>query len=285
MRLYVDPTSQAATQARLAGGTQGQLLMRIAQQPQADWFGEWTPGVESAVRDRVSQAAAAGGARVMVAYNVPNRDCGQYSRGGASDPAKYRKWITGFARGIGDRQAVVILEPDALGQLTMCLSEADQQVRLDLLRYAIRSLRALPHTAVYLDGGNANWLAAETMATRLDAAGVREAHGFALNVSNYIANYRTIAYGKQIAASLGAPIPFVIDTSRNGQGEAQSAEWCNPGGRGLGKAPTVSTGDPQVHAFLWIKRPGESDGTCNGGPPAGQWYMDAAIELVVKANL
>jgi endoglucanase len=30
---------------------------------------------------------------------------------------------------------------------------------------------------------------------------------------------------------------------------------------------------------LWIKPPGESDGPCNGGPAAGAWWPDAAIEL------
>ncbi len=284
-KFFVDPGSQAADEARKIGGAPGRLLMRIASQPQADWMGEWTPGIESAVRDRVQQARNAGAARVFVAYNIPNRDCGQYSKGGLDDPDKYRKWILGFARGIGDAGAVVILEPDALGQLRSCLDENHAQERLGLLRYAIRALRQQPHTAVYLDAGNANWVAADEMAQRLVAAGVEEAHGFSLNVSNYVDTPKTIAYGKEIARHIGEPVPFIVDTSRNGQGEAPDLAWCNPTGRGLGRAPTTATGDPQVHAFLWIKRPGESDGTCNGGPPAGQWYLDQALELVVKGKL
>ena len=42
---------------------------------------------------------------VLVAYNVPNRDCSQYSAGGARNGRAYRAWIDGFARGIGDRPA------------------------------------------------------------------------------------------------------------------------------------------------------------------------------------
>ncbi len=284
-RFFVDPTSQAASEAKKVGGSAGQLLQRIANQPQADWMGEWTPSIESSVRDRVRQAQSVGTARVFVAYNIPNRDCGQYSKGGLEDPAKYRKWILAFARGIGDAGAVVILEPDALGQLRSCLNDEDAQQRLDLLRYAIRAFRQQPHTAVYLDGGNANWVASDEMAQRLVAAGVKEAHGFALNVSNYVATPKTVAYGKEIANQIGEPVPFIVDTSRNGQGESPDLAWCNPSGRGLGKAPTTATNDPQVHAFLWIKRPGESDGTCNGGPPAGQWYLEQALELVVKGKL
>ncbi|HEU4841998.1 MAG TPA: glycoside hydrolase family 6 protein, partial [Ilumatobacteraceae bacterium] len=55
--------------------------------------------------------------------------------------------------------------------------------------------------------------------------------------------------------------------------------WCNPPGRGLGVVPTTSTGDALVDAFLWIKRPGESDGPCQGGPPAGTWWRDYAVQL------
>jgi endoglucanase len=52
---------------------------------------------------------------VVVAYNVPYRDCAQYSAGGAADTAAYEAWIDGFASGIGSAKAVVVLEPDSLG--------------------------------------------------------------------------------------------------------------------------------------------------------------------------
>src|SRR5665647_1780005 len=66
---------------------------------------------------------------------------------------------------------------------------------------------------------------------------------------------------------------FVIDTSRNGQGpwdwaaagysDAGTAQdWCNPPGRGLGIAPTTDTENDLVDAYLWIKVPGVSDGSC-----------------------
>ena len=34
---------------------------------------------------------------------------------------------------------------------------------------------------------------------------------------------------------------------------------------------------PLVDAFLWIKTPGESDGTCSGGPAAGKWWGEYAL--------
>ena len=165
------------------------------------------------------------------------------------------------------------------------LSKEDQATRLEMLRFSVGRLRKNPSTAVYIDAGNANWVKPEEMAKRLQDAGIAMANGFALNTSNYVATDKTINYGMQLVEALGRDVPFVIDTSRNGQGEAPEQAWCNPPGRGLGTAPTTETGHPLVHAFLWLKRPGESDGTCNDGPPAGSWYHDQAIELAKNARL
>ena len=63
----------------------------------------------------MDRAALEGRVPVLVAYDIPFRDCAQYSSGGAVDTASYEAWIDGFARGIGKRKAVVILEPDSLG--------------------------------------------------------------------------------------------------------------------------------------------------------------------------
>ncbi|NEE07199.1 glycoside hydrolase family 6 protein, partial [Streptomyces sp. SID7499] len=74
-----------------------------------------------------------------------------------------------------------------------------------------------------------------------------------------------------------------IDTSRNGNGPYTGGDpaesWCNPPGRALGEAPTTQTGDERVDAYLWIKRPGESDGDCKGGPKAGAWWPEYALGL------
>jgi endoglucanase len=78
-------------------------------------------------------------------------------------------------------------------------------------------------------------------------------------------------------------VHFVIDTSRNGAGpppeDGSPDHWCNPPGMRLGEAPTTSPDLPRVDALLWIKQPGDSDGTCRGAPPAGQWWPQAALEL------
>jgi len=63
----------------------------------------------------------------------------------------------------------------------------------------------------------------------------------------------------------GTGLGAVIDTSRNGNGAPADGEWCDPAGRTLGRAPTLSTGEARIDAYLWVKLPGESDG-CKGAP-------------------
>jgi endoglucanase len=75
---------------------------------------------------------------------------------------------------------------------------------------------------------------------------------------------------------------FVIDTSRNGIGTTDASDWCNAQDQGLGELPRTSPGPALLDAYLWIKRPGESDGTCNGGPPAGGWWADYALGLAQR---
>lgn len=151
----------------------------------------------------------------------------------------------------------------------------------------------------------------EDAARRLEAAGVRRARGFFLNVSNYQTTSELIAYGRSISERLGGA-HFVIDTSRNGRGPwhpthayPDAQDWCNPPGRGLGIRPTANTGVDRLDAYLWVKVPGESDGSCNRGiagssvdpewaaitgdvnfvdPPAGQWFPQQARQLAELAD-
>src|SRR6266498_4276283 len=92
------------------------LIKQMIGMPQAVWFTQGTPKtVLQDVRNTVSRAADKGQVPVLVAYNIPFRDCAQYSAGGATTVAEYDAWIDGFAAGIGNYKAVVLLEPDGLG--------------------------------------------------------------------------------------------------------------------------------------------------------------------------
>ncbi len=262
------------------------LIAKIAAQPQANWYGGWSADIKTVVHNYANAAERAGELAFMVAYNVPNRDCGQYSAGGARDSGAYLEWITAFAAGIAERRAVVVLEPDAVPLLKQCLSVEDQGKRLELIRQAVGVLEAQPGVSVYIDAGNSNWIPAPELAERLKLAGIDQARGFALNTSNYRADDELIKYGKDLIRALGIETHFIIDSSRNGNGPAPPAEedWCNPVGRALGRPPTADTGESALDAFQWIKRPGESDGECKAGPPAGQWFQERAVELARNAK-
>ena len=276
-RLYVDPNSNARRHAEALRRSRPQdaaLVDQIARQPTARWLGSGARDIGSEVNAAVTTIIGAGALPVFVAYNIPGRDCGAYSAGGAGGSDAYRRWIRSFASGIRGRGAVVVLEPDALPGMD-CLSAQGQRDRLTLMREAVRALKA-QRAYVYIDAGHARWHRPEVMADRLKQAGIEMADGFSLNVSNYIANSLNIAYGERLSRLVGGK-HFIIDTSRNGIGT--QTQWCNPRGQALGMVPTTRTGHPLIDAFLWVKQPGESDGTCNGGPRAGNWWNEIAVEL------
>ena len=281
-RLYVDPNSTARRQAETIRRSRPQdaaLLMQIADRPVARWLGGWVNDIGKEVEGAVSTITGSGALPVFVAYNIPNRDCGSYSAGGASGGDAYRRWIKSFADGLRGRPAIVILEPDALPGMD-CLNAAGQAARIELIKDAVRTLKA-QRASVYIDAGHSSWRSAETMAARLKQVDIAGADGFSLNVSNYLSTAANIAYGEKLSKLLGGK-HFLIDTSRNGAGN--TTEWCNPRGQALGVAPTTNTGHPLVDAFLWIKQPGESDGTCQGGPRAGSWWTEIAIEMSRAAS-
>jgi len=253
----------------------------LASQPIAEWYGDWTPTPKNSVNTLVSNATSQKKLAQIVAYDIPHRDCGSYSAGGAKDAATYKTWIRDIAAGIGNREAIVILEPDALAQMD-CLGSGDQNERVSLISDAVNVFKAQTKAYVYVDAGTSAWIGADDMASRLSRSNVANARGFALNVSNFQTNASSTSYGNTVSSKVGNK-PYAIDTSRNGRGPTSDNQWCNPPGRGLGKKPTTSTGVTNVDAYLWIKRAGESDGTCNGGPAAGQWFESYAQMLIQNA--
>ena len=281
--LYVKRNSQVRNQLANFRGSRSdrELLEYIAAQPTGTWFGDWNRDVARDADRLMDAASGRGQVPVIVAYNIPHRDCGAYSAGGAGSAEGYREWIRDLARGIGEREAIVILEPDALG-LVSCLTHDARSERFSLMREAVSVLKSRTNAHVYIDAGHAQWVEADEMAQRLHLAGLAQADGFSLNVSNFVSTERNLSYGEQLSRRLNGA-HFVIDTSRNG-GDVAAGEWCNPDGAALGRAPTTNTGHPLADAFLWIKPPGESDGNCNGGPDAGQWWSDYAIQLARGAG-
>ncbi len=274
---YVNPTSAAMRAAQHADPPSPQLTA-VANTPQAYWI---VPGSSaSTVAKYTGDAAAAGAIPVLTLYGIPHRDCGSFAAGGMGSGDAYRGWIDNVASQVGASRAAIIVEPDALA-MADCLSGDQRQERYDLIRYAVDTLTRNPAAAVYVDGGHIRWHTPADMADRLNKAGVGHARGFSLNVANFFTTEDEIGYGEAISGLTNGS-HYVIDTSRNGAGPAPASrlDWCNPAGRALGTPPTAATGGGHADAYLWIKRPGESDGSCDkGDPPAGTFVNQYVIDL------
>jgi endoglucanase len=288
LRFLVDPQAPAAAQARAYRAARdpadAALMRQIARRPTAAWLGGTAADARRRAAGLARRGARAGAAPIMVLYAIPHRDCGGASSGGAATADQYRAWVDAVASGIGRRRAVVIVEPDATAHIaSKCLPAAAATEREALLAYAIADLKRRTRAAVYLDAGNAGWIAPQQIEPVLQRAGIRRADGFAVNVGNFYTTAQSRQYGHALSRMLRGK-HFVIDTSRNGNGPYAgplTPRWCNPPGRALGAAPTVRTGDGSVDALLWIKYPAASDGSCRPGePPAGAWWPDYALGLV-----
>ena len=285
---YLDPQGDVPVrlaEARAAGRTEEVAYLERLARPTATWFAGQHEDPEAAARELTEAAEADGTVPVLVLYDVPQRDCGLYSSGGAPDADGYRRWVAAVAAGLGDRPALVVVEPDAVPQaLVGCEGLGDPGERYQLLREAVEVLGDAPGARLYLDAGNSGWVQdVEALAGALQASGIDAADGFALNTSNFRTTQESTDYGRRLSHALGGA-HFVIDTSRNGAGPApddgSGLQWCNPPGRRTGEAPTTDTGVEGLDALLWVKQPGDSDGACRPGePPAGEFWPERAREL------
>nr|WP_246070607.1 glycoside hydrolase family 6 protein [Paenibacillus kobensis] len=154
------------------------------------------------------------------------------------------------------------------------------------------------------------------------------------------ADFTAALYSGFVAKGWPATLGFLVDTSRNGWGgpnrptvasgstvsayadsgridrRSHRGNWCNPSGAGMGEPPTVApTGYAGSHldALVWIKPPGESDGSSSAidnnegkgfdrmcdptyiaasgkptnalanAPVSGHWFHSQFVELVTNA--
>src|SRR5215472_2897361 len=196
-----------------------ELLRDMVSTPQAVWFTKGTPQqVRDDVRDTMESARDQFAVPVLVAYDVPGRDCAQFSAGAALEKTTYLAWIDGVASGIGRGKAVVILEPDSLGLLpSSCggprpgfpFTDAD---RLAELNGAVARLEQQPNVSVYLDGTHSAWLGVGDAASRLVRGGVMQAQGFYVNVSNYQLTPNLVQYATWVSDC----IAFANDPEQGG---------------------------------------------------------------------
>lgn len=289
---FVDPYMPAAQAAKSDA-----RFAPIGRRAQALWLTDYYPlkgtssavGIRQAASDYAKRANRAKKTPVVAIYAIPDRDCGMHSSGGFS-ASTYKRWVSLAAAGLKGKNAIAVLEPDALAfhGSAHCTNEGN---RLALLKYAARKLDRAG-VWVYIDAGHHGWQPADVIAKRLVTSGVKKyARGFTLNVGNYQRTTDERAYGNRIVAELrkrGAKGKhFMIETARNGADSppADGNDTCNPWGQLIG----TSSERPRMvrrgylDAYVWIKHPGESDGPCNGGPASGEWWPEGALRLLGQA--
>jgi endoglucanase len=283
---YAEPDSraaQAAEQAEERGDADAQVVLdRLAATPSGIWLTpeEYPAGrVGPFVGDTVADAAAAGRLPTFVVYGIPDRDCtGGFSEGGL--PAdQYGPWVQEIADAAATGPSVVVVEPDALASALECPHRAE---RVRLIADAVGRL-AEAGVTTYVDGGHSNWVDPDRLAPLLERVGVDDVRGFASNVSNYQSDDDERAYGEQLSGLLGGA-HYIIDSGRNGNGSTD--DWCNPPDRAYGQDPAAAPRGDAAHldAYVWVKPPGESDGECHGGPPAGQFWPERALDMAVSSG-
>lgn len=258
---------------------------KIFQHPVSFWYGERNgKGSCGTVHKSVSRLLSRSLPQlpVIVLYNMPGRDMGHYSKGGASSRDNYMAFIQSMAKAIGQHELIVIFEPDAIPHSTL-MSEDDSEWRLSLMKDALELLSNQSNAKIYVDVGHSNWLDPAVAGSVLNQVTNPRVRGFSVNVSNFRSTKESMAWALRVGEHT-VNKHFVIDTSRNGNGPYGN-DWCNPPGRALGTPPTTDTGHELCDAFLWIKIPGESDGRCNGGPRAGKFWPEYAKDLVDNTEL
>jgi endoglucanase len=292
-------TEQIANLTSRGNKADANLIKQLVQTPQAVWFTKGTPKtVLQDVRNTVSRAADKGQVPVLVAYNIPFRDCAQYSAGSATSVAEYEAWIDGFAAGIGSKKAVVVLEPDGLGIIPWykqfsglpsqsgsyewCQpAEANQATaaidRFAMMNYAVDKLKANPNTSVYLDATHSGWLGSGDAAHRLLQAGVLRADGFFLNVSNYQLTDHLVKYGDWVSKCIA-----FANNPEEGGWRLNHYDWCasqyypaNPGDFSTWHltdewyASNLGHAVPTAHYVIDTSRNGQGPWVAPADHPAG----------------
>jgi endoglucanase len=286
---YVPPASDGAQKQikRLRADVRDRaaaLVNAEVKTPQAVWFTDGTPKqVRKAVSKVSSQADKKNDVPTLVVYNVPGRDCSQYSSGGAGSDKAYRAWVDGFAKGLKKKQKViVVVEPDGLTNLPSDCPSAypGQDVgtfpnpapgtltagRIADIAYAGKTIRKANSKAlVYLDSGHSAWKSVADASARLTAAGVQKVQGFSLNVSNYQWTPNLSEYGTWISSCLALHPDAATKTPTDCGDQYYSG---GPANQNVGVAL-----EPKAHFVVDTSRNGRGPWV----PAAGKYANDAQV--------
>jgi endoglucanase len=297
-----DPVWVAYTEA--TGDTQP-LLGKIALQPRTRWYGDWiaTSQIRSAVARQIATAQAGDPETLVPLADFrlkPWEKDACTSLPTAVEQSDYKTWTQEFAAGIGDAQVSVVLQPD--GPFALCAPHGSH-VPSHLIKYAAKTLAALPNTSVYIDAGASDWLDSDPARALklLIPAGVADVRGFALNSTHYASTADQIAFGAAVVKALAkrgiSDKHFVVNTAANGQPfdggtykgrDFDNARTCKSKAQHhcvtLGIPPTADVANPAWG--LSAKNAKQALKYCDGYQWTGRpWLFDQADPFVLKRAL
>jgi endoglucanase len=272
------------------------LLEKIADEPEAQRIFSGAMGGDTAdfTRKLFCQnfTADPGTVPIITTYflHAVLGGCPTTSQIDAYMPA-FEQHVNAAVRWTGKRPVVYLLELDAVGSSSCMAHIGSLHAWETALRYEVDRFATLPHAVVYVEGGYSDANSPRYTARVLNAVDIRKIRGFFTNDTHMNWTINEIKWGDRVS-KLTHGAHFVINTAQNGNGPLRNPhpstegtnDLCNPPRRGLGPRPNTDTGFPHVDAFLWTHVPGNSSGTCNGGPPSGDFWPARAAGLAARAN-
>ena len=277
------PSRSPPTRRRARRHDAGQIR-KIAEQPTGEWIGPENPEDAGPGLHRGRRRGRTG---TRCWSSTTSRTATAASSPGAAPPTATptARWIDSVAEGIGDRPATVILEPDAV--LHMVDNCTPRGVPRGALRPAQGRRRASSPVAEEHEGlprrGQRRLGQARTRSSSRSSAPASTRPTASRSTSRTSTPPRTpsptaSSSRRRSAASPSSSTPAATATGPTRRGDPRSAGAIRPAApwaRRRRRPPR----DPLVDAYLWVKRPGESDGECKGGPKAGDWWPEYALGL------
>ncbi len=243
--------------------------------PVAMWpAGRATPSPK--IRRRPRRRPGRGGPRCSSRTTSRTATAASTRRAAAHGADAYRDWIDRFATGHRrQRGRWSSLEPDAVAHIVDGCTPAEYHAERDAA--ALRGDR--PAQAAAADEGlprrgqpGLDPRVVRNWSSRSQRAGIASADGFALNVSNF----QTDDGDEGVRPpALGGPRRQALRRRHQPQRQRPAAPATAPRPGAIRRAGRWAPRRPRtpatrcVDAYLWIKRPGESDGPCRGRPVGG----------------
>lgn len=284
--------------SEIAANSRASLLAKIAAQPEANRFSLYSGGGgPGAIYGQVQKifcdnmAADPDSIPIFTTWFLYQAGYCETRRTILDHRRTFERQIDEMARGIDRRPAVLLLELDAVGASRCMVRNGGLSAWEADMRYEIDKVAALPHTVAYIEGGYADGNGPGYTARVLNAVEIGKIRGFFTNDTHEDWTINEIRWGQRVS-QLTHGAHFIVNTANNGQGPLVPANrvrfgneiLCNPPARGIGPLPRANPGYARVDAFLWTAPPGNSSGSCNGGPAPGTFWPPKAEGMAERAN-